>query len=113
MEGGHVTGSVQLDSAAGIWLSILASVLPASVTLQSYSLPNRPLVEGWRSRSSPLPFTNAAVLKGVHVPVYTKSSLDALIFTFSCKPYSDMAAGLKTMGDKIQLKSTQAKECKD
>lgn len=51
-------------------------------------------------------FTNPALLKSAHVPVYTKSSLDALIFTLSCEPYSDTAAGLKTMDDKIQLKST-------
>ena len=94
MEGGHVTGSVQLDSAAGIWLSIPASVLPALVMVQSYGPPatGHPPVGGWQSYSSPLPFTNPTVLKGARLPVYAKSSLDALIFTFSCQPYSDMAA---------------------
>jgi len=63
--------------------------------------------------TSLLAFTNPAELKGACVPVYNKSSLDALIFTLSCKPYGDMAAGLKTTDGKIQLKSTQAKESKN
>lgn len=97
MEGGHAAGSVQLDSAAGAWLSVPVS-RAAACPQQAAS---------WRLAVVLL--TPSFYKHHRAVPVYTKSSLDALIFTLRCKPYSDMASGLKTRDDKIQLESTHAK----